>query len=289
MNTGYIKLWRKFKDTGFFHNSKAVHIAIYLLIECNHQPRVIKYNGKKITVKRGQCVTDVPRVSEDTGISTQSIRTIFNTLAKEKFLINSSTNHFRLVSIVRYSDYQGKPNDEQQAESEKLTGKLTGNLTTGNTDKLTGKLTGRIEKTNRPINKRRRKRREEGEGRGTRVYNYIREEPPPRPRSASHKSSPELPEADILTVAKAYCKHKAIKLGNAVALRTYVRQRTMFYPAKDLLLLNEGKVDRALLCLADFAEHYKQQDKADWKWSYVLEDFHQWNDKRTEYEKENVE
>ena len=131
MHTGYIKLWRKFMETSFFRDSKTVHLAIYLLLKCNHEKHKFMFNGEEITLDRGQYITGLPKMEYDTGISFQSLRTCLHTLTNTGFLTSKSTNKFRIITIDKYEEYQGEP-----------TGKLTNNqqasnrpVTTNNNDK----------------------------------------------------------------------------------------------------------------------------------------------------------
>lgn len=101
--------------------------------------------------------------------------------------------------------------------------------------------------------------------------------------------SPQLPEDNILAVAAAYCEARGTRFVNEAARAVYLRQKAMFYPARDLLALNDGRVDRAVLCVNDFAEHYRQAGKAGWTWTWLLEDFPKWDKPRRDYERQEKE
>jgi len=106
---GYVKLWRKFTETSFFKNSHCVHLAIYLLMDCNHEPKKFIFNGKEETCNRGQTVTGLNKMSFATGISIRSLRTSLDILANVGFLTSKTTNKFRVITIGKYNDYQDKP------------------------------------------------------------------------------------------------------------------------------------------------------------------------------------
>lgn len=99
----------------------------------------------------------------------------------------------------------------------------------------------------------------------------------------------QYPEADILAVATAYCELHGMAFVSDTTRGIYLKQKGMFYPAKDLLALNNGDVERTKLCLSDFAEHYEGENKMDWNWNYVLEDFPGWDEPRREYERKQAE
>lgn len=109
MHSGYIKLWRKFIDTSFYKRSECVHLAIHLLLECNHEPNKFMFNGKEEVCDRGQTVTGLIKLSRETGISIRSLRTAIHSLTIVGFLTSKPTNRFRVISICRYDEYQAKP------------------------------------------------------------------------------------------------------------------------------------------------------------------------------------
>ena len=118
MYQGYIKLWRKFKETSFFKNPNAAHLAVYLLLECNHEPKKFVFNGEEITIDRGQCLTGRVKIAFDTGMSEQNVRTSLDILKLTSFLTIKATNRFSIISIGNYGRYQ-----------DVSTTKLTSNLT----------------------------------------------------------------------------------------------------------------------------------------------------------------
>lgn len=118
MYSGYIKLWRKFSETSFYRSSTCVHLAVHLLIKCNHEPKKIVFNKEEITIERGQCLTGRKALAQETGISEQSVRTAIYTLKSTSFLTIKVTNKFSIISIGKYSDYQNN-----------VTSKSTNNLT----------------------------------------------------------------------------------------------------------------------------------------------------------------
>ena len=85
-----------------------------------------------------------------------------------------------------------------------------------------------------------------------------------------------VPEPDILALVDTYCELHGMSFANEAARATYRKQRPMFYPARDLLVLCGGDLARARLCLKDLAEFYESKGRVDWTWSYALEDFAKW-------------
>jgi DNA-binding transcriptional MerR regulator len=105
--SGWIKIHRKFLEWEWFNKSETVHLFIYMLLKANHK------NGKwqGIEVKRGQFISSLGNISNATGISIQTIRTILKKLEKTNEIELKSTSQFTIVTICKYECYQDE-NDE---------------------------------------------------------------------------------------------------------------------------------------------------------------------------------
>jgi len=112
----FIKLFRRFKETSFFKNSHCVHLAIYLLLECNWKDNKIIFNKEELIIKRGQCITGRKKIAIETGMSQQNVRTALNILQKVKFLTSKSTNKFTIISIDNYTQYQTNINQQSNQQ-----------------------------------------------------------------------------------------------------------------------------------------------------------------------------
>jgi hypothetical protein len=122
--SGWIKIHRKFLEWEWFNKSEAVHLFMYMLLKANHKDG--KWQG--IEVKRGQFISSLGNISNATGISIQTIRTILKKLEKTNEIEVKSTSQFTIVTISKYDCYQ-EQNDEtnkpltnnQQATNKQLT------------------------------------------------------------------------------------------------------------------------------------------------------------------------
>ena len=111
--SGWIKLHRKFLDWEWFNKSEAVHLFLYMLIKANHKDA--KWQGND--VKRGQFISSLGNISNATGISVQTIRTILKKLEKTSEIEVKSTSQFTIVTICKYECYQ----DENEQANKPLT------------------------------------------------------------------------------------------------------------------------------------------------------------------------
>ena len=122
--SGWIKIHRKVLEWEWFNKSEAVHLFMYMLLKANHKDG--KWQGME--VKRGQFISSLGNISNATGISIQTIRTILKKLEKTNEIELKSTSQFTIVTISKYDCYQDE-NDEtnkpltnnQQATNKQLT------------------------------------------------------------------------------------------------------------------------------------------------------------------------
>jgi len=128
--TGWIRIHRKFLDWEWFNKSEAVHLFMYLVLKANHKDG--QWQG--IDVKRGQFITSFGKVSTDTGISLQTIRTLLKKFEKTNEINIQTTNKFTIVTICKYECYQqeNEPTNTQLTNEQQTTNKQ---LTTNKNDK----------------------------------------------------------------------------------------------------------------------------------------------------------
>jgi len=128
--SGWIKIHRKFLDWEWFNKSEAVHLFMYLVLKANHKDG--QWQG--IDIKKGQFVTSFGKISADTGISLQTIRTLLKKFEKTNEINIQTTNKYSVVTICKYECYQ----KETEVINEQLTNKqqsTNNQLTTNKNDK----------------------------------------------------------------------------------------------------------------------------------------------------------
>ena len=110
IDNGYIFLHRKLLKAPEWRLStpeqKSVFITILLM--ANYEANKWEWNGNEFDIKPGQFVTslDSIRKAAGIGISQQNVRTALNRFEKLGFLTNQSTNRGRLISIIKWDEYQ---------------------------------------------------------------------------------------------------------------------------------------------------------------------------------------
>ena len=113
-NIGYIKIWRSLNDWEWKQDPLMVALWVHLLSNANYEDA--RWQG--ITIKRGQLVTSMAKLSEATGISTQCLSSRFNKLKKTQEIEVYSNHHYSIITICNYERYQQfeKPTNKQQTE-----------------------------------------------------------------------------------------------------------------------------------------------------------------------------
>jgi len=108
--SGWIKLHRRLQEWEWYTDSKTVHLFIHILIKCNHESNT----WRGVTVNPGQCVTSRDKLSGETGISSQSIRTILKRLQSTNEIAIQSTNYYTIITVCNWEVYQSTSQEGNQ-------------------------------------------------------------------------------------------------------------------------------------------------------------------------------
>lgn len=109
---GWITLNRKLLDWEWHDDPAMFSLWIHLLLLANYEDK--KWHG--IVIKRGQLVTSLANLHEQTGLSVRQIRTCLARLRDCEQIASKSTNKYTVITICNYDSYQDKPINERQAE-----------------------------------------------------------------------------------------------------------------------------------------------------------------------------
>lgn len=106
---GWIQLHREIIDSKLWSCSDATfRVAIYLLLEANHEPA---YTKSRVYVKRGQCVRSITRISDDCYLSRKAVRYALKVLQEDEFLVidyPQGAQRGHRITICKYDTYQAK-------------------------------------------------------------------------------------------------------------------------------------------------------------------------------------
>ena len=102
MNDGFILIHRKLLKWQWYKDSNTLHLFIDLLLDANYEDSKVGFQE----IKRGQCLTSLKRMHENTGLTYQQIRTSLSKLEKSGEINKQTTNRYSIITINKYNDYQ---------------------------------------------------------------------------------------------------------------------------------------------------------------------------------------
>jgi hypothetical protein len=99
---GWIKLHRKITEWEWYTTPNMFQLFLHLLLTVNYEDD--RWEG--MTIKRGQRIFGYRKLSQETGISIQSIRTCLKRLKSTQEVTIKSTRKYSLITICKYEEYQ---------------------------------------------------------------------------------------------------------------------------------------------------------------------------------------
>lgn len=119
---GFIKYYRKILDNPIICKDSE-HFAIwsYLLLNATHTEQEKMFNGQKITLKKGQLITSRKSVSEQFNISESKCERVFKLFKNEQMIEQQTCSKNRLITIVKWNDYQSSEQQNEQQVDNKWT------------------------------------------------------------------------------------------------------------------------------------------------------------------------
>lgn len=106
---GYILLHRKLLENSCWDNGQKYDIRsawIYLLLTVNHADKEQLYNGKVITIHRGQRLTSMLKLSEIWGVDRKTVKKWLVIWKNAGMIYYDITNSSTLLTVRNYSQYQ---------------------------------------------------------------------------------------------------------------------------------------------------------------------------------------
>lgn len=115
---GYIKLFRKMQEWGWYDDPNTLALWVHLLLDANWK-ECAEWHG--VNIERGSMITSVARLSTDSGLSERQVRTCLWHLVKTGEIKMEATNKWTKITICKYDSYQGGTGDECQADDKQPT------------------------------------------------------------------------------------------------------------------------------------------------------------------------
>ncbi len=99
---GFVLFYRKIHEWDWYTDSFTFHLFFHCITSANHKTK--KWRG--IEIKRGQFLTGRKKLSVETGLSEQQVRTCLKRLKSTNELTIESTNSYSIITVNNYDLYQ---------------------------------------------------------------------------------------------------------------------------------------------------------------------------------------
>ena len=124
MEDDWISIHRKFKNWQWYKNINVKTLFLHLLLKANFKDNYFK----DVLVKRGQTLTSIEHLAEETGLTVQQTRTALSKLKSTREITIETTSKYSLITIEKYDTYQR--NNKNVTST--LTSEITNNQQTNN-------------------------------------------------------------------------------------------------------------------------------------------------------------
>lgn len=126
----YIKLNRKILEWGWYTDTNTFKLFLHLLLSANYKDG--EFLG--IQIMRGQALKSISKLSFETGLTVQNVRTAINHLKSTREITCNPTKYGQLITIEKYALYQSneyvsntQPNRELTSNQQGANRELTSN------------------------------------------------------------------------------------------------------------------------------------------------------------------
>lgn len=117
MNSGWIKIHRKFLDWEWYDCPNTSRLFIHCLLLANHEDK--KWRGE--IIKRGSFITSINKLSEGSKLSFQNVRTSLKNLEDTGEVTRKSTHKLTKLTICEYDTYQNVEFSTNKLDNNQIT------------------------------------------------------------------------------------------------------------------------------------------------------------------------
>lgn len=117
---GWIKFHRQILEWEWYEDINCFRLFTHLLLKANHKEK--RYKG--IVVKAGQIVTSRDLLAQETGLSSQQVRTAITKLKSTNEITSITSSQGTIIEVVNYEKYQLSTNEiteEQPTSNQRVT------------------------------------------------------------------------------------------------------------------------------------------------------------------------
>ena len=119
MSSGWIKLYRQITDCELWDNDEPFDRRsawIDLLLMANHRDKQTIFDGKPITVKKGQRITSIRKLSSRWNWSVKKTMNYLELLESLQMITRVSDKRKTLLTVINYGIYQGDGNSNDNTD-----------------------------------------------------------------------------------------------------------------------------------------------------------------------------
>ena len=118
---GYIKIYRDIRDHWIWEvrpYDKA-RAWIDLIMTANHEKKTILFDGRLMTIERGQHMTSLKTLAARWGWTRSKVKRFLDVLKSEQMINTKRNRNGTLITIVNYGIYQGSRNTKRNTDEKK--------------------------------------------------------------------------------------------------------------------------------------------------------------------------
>lgn len=106
MDNGWIKLHRKITNNWIWDDPEKLRAWLDILLMVNHEDRQIPFNGHIITIKRGEKLTSITKLSERWGWNRKRVVRFLDLLEEAGMCLTNRTTNGTTIFVQNYGNYQ---------------------------------------------------------------------------------------------------------------------------------------------------------------------------------------
>ena len=115
---GFIKLPNDLTEWAWFDDNNTLAVYVRLVLGANWKDR----EYKNVHLKRGQIVTTIPQIAEQSGLTIQQVRTVIDRLKSTGKITVERTSKFSIITLIEYEcDAVSNSQDNRQITDEQQT------------------------------------------------------------------------------------------------------------------------------------------------------------------------
>lgn len=99
---GFVIVPRELMQNAWYGHSPTIHLYLHCLLRANY----VDSEWRGITIKRGQFVTSLHSLSQETGLTVKQLRSALDRLKRANYVASKATNKYRVITVLNYDDIQ---------------------------------------------------------------------------------------------------------------------------------------------------------------------------------------